>query len=172
MGDLYWSSIIAARDFELSTKVLSHSNLIRWEVNLGWEPLASGWIKCNVDSACGAYGLMASCGGLLHDSSCQWMTRFNLELGAMDALTLEMRGIVEGLRISWVLGFKRLCLETDSRTALDLINGGGRKDHPLSYLIQEIVELKGRQWDLSLRWCYRECNVVANWLAMEALGRV
>lgn len=38
-GDLYWTSIIAARDFDISKEVLSHSNLIRREINLGWEPL-------------------------------------------------------------------------------------------------------------------------------------
>lgn len=149
--------------------MLSHSNLIRREAILGWEPLDIGWIKCNVDGARGEDGSTTSCGGLLRDSRGSWMTSFNRELDAIDILTSEMCGIIEGLKFSWAMGFKCVCFETDSRTALALINSGGCENLPLSYLIQQIVEFKGRQWNLRLRWCYRECNEAANWMAKEAL---
>lgn len=60
---------MAACLFEESREVLSHSNLVSREVEIGWVPLAEGWIKCNTDGTSSEDSFAASYGGLLRDSS-------------------------------------------------------------------------------------------------------
>lgn len=43
--ELYWTIIIASREFEDSIKILSMSNLCSREVNFGWVPPGDGWVK-------------------------------------------------------------------------------------------------------------------------------
>lgn len=68
-SDLYWKTILAAREFADSRNVLSFSELVSSEIRIGWEKPEAEWVKCNVDSASGDNGLEAGCGGLLRDSN-------------------------------------------------------------------------------------------------------
>lgn len=101
----------------------------------------------------------------------QWITSFNLNLVTSDALSSELRNIAEGMKLAWDKGFRRVILETDSKRALDLINSGGTKGNLLEHLVKVIVSLRSRNWDISLKWCFRECNGTAHWLAGDALGK-
>lgn len=76
-GDVYWRTIIAARDFESSKEALGFSESISKEIRIGWEKPKAEWVKCNVDGACGEDGLMAGCGGLIRDS--KWSLDIRLQ---------------------------------------------------------------------------------------------
>lgn len=79
VGDLYWAIIIAAKEFEESRGVLKFLNLSCREVEIGWVSPEVGWVKLNVDEACRNDGKIAGCGGLIHDSSGNWVIGFNMK---------------------------------------------------------------------------------------------
>lgn len=44
-------------------------------------------------------------------------------------------------------------------------------NHPLAHRSKQINDLRRGEWELKLRWCYRESNFAAHNLAAAALGQ-
>ncbi|CAN1305798.1 hypothetical protein LINPERPRIM_LOCUS26615, partial [Linum perenne] len=74
-------------------------------------------------------------------------------------------GIIEGLKLAWNLGIKKLRVQTDSRTTLSLLCNEGHVDHQHSSLVLNFRELGSRFWDLQLSHVYHEANYAADYLA-------
>lgn len=104
--DVFWSIILATKEYEDSMSVLEFSNSFYREVNVCWLPPAEGWIKCNVDGACRDDGIAAGCGGVFRDSLGRWISGFSMNLRVMDALSSEVWGILTGLKIAWEKEFR------------------------------------------------------------------
>lgn len=47
--NLYWSIIVAAREFETSMDILSYSDRVCRELHIGWKAPVENWLKCNVE---------------------------------------------------------------------------------------------------------------------------
>lgn len=167
-SNTFWSIILAARDFEESMGALAFSNSICREITIYWKPPEIGWIKGNVDGANREEGRAASC-GVFRNSTGRWVAGFSRGLGSMDKFLAELWGIFTGIQLAWTKGFRRVCFEFDSRASVNLIANGCVVGHPLSQLISSINELRSKDWTVELRWCYRESNGAANWLASSAL---
>ncbi|CAN0824718.1 Putative ribonuclease H protein At1g65750 [Linum grandiflorum] len=67
-----------------------------------------------------------------------------MNLGCCSITRAEMRGIVEGLKLAWSLGIRRIRVQSDSATAIAILLNGSSLDH------QHI---------------YREANCAADYLA-------
>lgn len=67
IANLYWSIIVATKEFEGSRAILNFSSLVNREIHVVWTLPDSGWTKCNVDSACRRDGGTAGCGGVYRD---------------------------------------------------------------------------------------------------------
>lgn len=105
VANLYWTIIAASKDFEDSMVLLNFSSLTTRETRIKWIPPDPGWMKCNVDGACRRDGSEAGCGGVLRDSSGNWIFGFLLNLGGMDNLSAKLWGIWQGLVLIWERGF-------------------------------------------------------------------
>lgn len=64
IANLYWSILVASKDFENNREVLNFSNLAYKEICVGWTPPYPGWLKCNVDGTSGMDGYATGCGEL------------------------------------------------------------------------------------------------------------
>lgn len=113
---------------------------------IGWEFPKEDWVKCNSDGACMEGGNRTGCGGVLRDSAEVW-------------------GIITGLELAWARGFKKVWMESDSLTAVNLIKKGCSKLRHYHGLVDYIGELCRRNWDVFVSHHHREGNRVADALA-------
>lgn len=95
-----------------------------------------------------------------------------MALGPMDGLSAEVWSIAAGLKLAWDKGHRRICIASDSKSAIELITKSCRKDHPLWLWVHQIQELLRRNWETTVEYTFREGNRVANWLAMAARDSV
>lgn len=168
LARLYWSIIIAAREFENSSEVLKFSGMSRSINHVVWQPPGNGWLKCNVDgvSKCGGHG--AGCGDVIKDSTGNWIMGFALRLDDMGSLSAKLWSILKGLELAWERKYRQLVVESDAREAIDLIKRSRETSHPLDSLIRKTRHLVNREWEVVLSHTYREGNKVANHLALSA----
>ncbi|KAL8143992.1 hypothetical protein V2J09_017024 [Rumex salicifolius] len=135
----------------------------RREVQISWCPPALGWVRLNTDGA--VRDGRAAAGGVIRDSSGTWLGGFTRSIGICSVPAAELWGILSGLTLAWDLGFRKVCVDTDSLLAFRLINKPVDGAHPLSSLLTLVKDSIGRRWDVRLRHCYREGNRVADDLA-------
>ncbi|KAJ7961985.1 Ribonuclease H [Quillaja saponaria] len=119
-------------------------------------------VKINCDGAAKSQGCLTSCGVLIRGDDGEWLGGFAANLGMGSNVSAELYGIFRGLYLAWDLGFKSIILETDSLTAVELLNSECSQFHPLLHLIQGCQDLINRSWKVKLQHIYRECNFAAN----------
>ena len=92
------------------------SQVIRWQ----FPP--DPFIKLNADgSALGNPGL-ARAGGLLRNSSGDWLSSFSLHLDISLNNMAELAAVCQGLILAWDMGFRFIHLELDSMTVVTWLN--------------------------------------------------
>ena len=74
------------------------------------------------------------------------------------------------MEMAWSSGERRVILETDSKAALDLIQGAGQ-DSPFHNLICQIRNYGNRDWECRLQHIWREGNKCADWLAKTSVNK-
>ncbi|XP_061358756.1 uncharacterized protein LOC133302948 [Gastrolobium bilobum] len=87
----------------LADRLLVTASIIprsRTECLISWKFPLSGWIKVNTDSSCSPDGERSSCGGVLRDSSGNWLVGFRKFTGHGNALLAELKGILLGLEVA------------------------------------------------------------------------
>ncbi|KAK2662858.1 hypothetical protein Ddye_001432 [Dipteronia dyeriana] len=80
-------------------------------------------------------------------------------------LCFELWGILEGLKIIWKAGFKKVIIESDSQAAVDLLSNNSSMNHPLFSIIQACKALINNEWSCNIQHVYRESNRVVDCLA-------
>lgn len=137
------------------------------ETFIGWTFPENGWFKCNVDGACKNNGMATGCSGVILDSSGHWIVGFVRGLGMGSVLNAELWGILLGLQIAWNHGIRKIWIESDSLTSINLIKNGFPSSHLYYNLVQNIMELCSRSWQARVSHTHREGNRVADSLANE-----
>ena len=134
--------------------------LIRW--NVPPDPN----IKLNTDgSVIGNLGL-AGAGGLLRDSSGEWISSFSLHLGLASNNMAELAAVRQGLAIAWALGFIFIQLELDSTIVLTrLTEKNATYPANMRPLICDCRNLMDREWEVQVLHTYHEANAIADALA-------
>ncbi|XP_027171418.1 uncharacterized protein LOC113770981 [Coffea eugenioides] len=87
-----------------------------------------------MDGAANRTSGRAGAEGTLRDSWGKWKAGFKVNLRLTNNMTAKLWGIPKWLEMAWNSGERRVILETDSKAALDLIQGAG-SESPLSNLI-------------------------------------
>ncbi|CAI0410339.1 unnamed protein product [Linum tenue] len=109
----------------------------------------------------------AAAGGLLRDHLGRCSDAFVANLGSCSITRAELRGALEGLRIAWRRGFKKIQLNLDSSTAINIIKNWADNDHNHGLIAQQIGELLSRRWEVNVCHIYREANFAADFLASK-----
>ncbi|CAN1162008.1 Putative ribonuclease H protein At1g65750, partial [Linum perenne] len=102
--------------------------------------------------------------GLLRDDGGRFIRAFTANIGDCSITRAELSAIVQGLRMAWSIGIRKIVVQSDSRAAISLFNGAAT-DHQHAILISEFLELKARSWVIRIEHVYREANCGADYLA-------
>ncbi|CAN1156272.1 hypothetical protein LINPERHAP1_LOCUS8824 [Linum perenne] len=65
-----------------------------------------------------------------------------MNLGACSITRAEMRGAIEGLKIAWEAGFRKIILQMDSMAAISLLSNGDETRHQDGMETAEFQELR------------------------------
>ncbi|KAJ1380964.1 Ribonuclease H domain [Sesbania bispinosa] len=127
-----------------------------------------GWIKFNVDGLVKSASRNAGCGGVIRDHRGNWVGCFSFNIGSSSVLMAELRGITTALHIAWEMGYSKVWIESDSLTAVELISKGVICNHPYAYILSQIACWRNKPWQPVFSHTVRECNSVADFLAIKA----
>ncbi|CAN1129006.1 Putative ribonuclease H protein At1g65750 [Linum perenne] len=62
------------------------------------------------------------CGTFVRDSGGNFVSSFTMNLGSCSITRAELRGIIEGMNLAWEKGIHKLCIQTDSRAAVNILS--------------------------------------------------
>ncbi|CAN1345093.1 Putative ribonuclease H protein At1g65750 [Linum perenne] len=82
----------------------------------------------------------------------------------------ELRGIIEGMKLAWNSGIRKLRIQSDSRAAVELLSNLGCSNNQHASLIDQFLELSRRDWQVSIHHVYREANYATDCLANQGQG--
>ena len=106
-----------------------------------WKPPPEAWIKINTDGACVDGGARIAYGGVIRDHKGYWIRGVVGVERLGSVLSAELKGVFQGLKLARQLGYKKVCLESDSENALTLVENGCSFQHDQNLLVKEITEL-------------------------------
>ncbi|CAL2228836.1 unnamed protein product [Prunus armeniaca] len=150
--------------FKASHVLSKHNHDV--EVDLKWEPPISGQFKLNVDGSRRNGSGHIGAGGVIRNSSGDWIRGFAVNLGKGQILEAEIWGLFFGLKLAVDKEINNLVVEMDSALAVQLIQKPGLTDvHPLAALVASCWELMHKINYCSVYHVYREKNSVAYCLA-------
>lgn len=132
---------------------------------IGWTPPPIGSWKLNCDGSVRRNGREAGCGGILRDSSGNFVFGFTSKLQSCSVVEAELWGIFHGTSIACSRGFNNLIVETDSFEAAQLLLNNGVGNALGSNVALDI--LKVGDGSLNCEWVAidRDMNAAADTLA-------
>ncbi|CAN1153736.1 Putative ribonuclease H protein At1g65750, partial [Linum perenne] len=77
----------------------------------------------------------------------------------------ELRAIVEGMKLAWNKGIRKLRVQTDLKAAVAMLSKPDNVNNQHASLIEQFFELSSRDWQVSIHHIYREANCAADHLA-------
>lgn len=86
----------------------------------------------------------------------EWIYGFSGSCGWTTNLNAELLTICYALRTAWQGGHLSVILESDSKSALEMINEGVSPFHPHAPLINHIRSLINRDWNVILQHTLHE----------------
>ncbi|CAN0906730.1 Putative ribonuclease H protein At1g65750 [Linum grandiflorum] len=160
----YWVALIRS---SWKTGQLGREALIldRQTQMIGWRPGDEGWFTLSTDGSLRSHQRDAAAGGLIRDDKGSFVKAFTMNMSCCSITRAEMRGIVEGLKLAWSLGIRKVRVQSDSATAIAILSKGSALDHQHAILVMQYQELCRRQWEVTLYHIYREANCGADYLA-------
>ncbi|KAH9666673.1 reverse transcriptase domain-containing protein [Citrus sinensis] len=106
-------------------------------------------------------------GGLIRDATGRWHGGFCMNIGICSVTIAELWGLYQGLILAWQMGIRLLVVEIDSLCVTQLLN---RKSLNATLpLVNDILGLLSRDWQVSVHHVYREANFAADFMASHAL---
>ena len=115
--------------------------LPRVEKLIKWIAPLDGWIKLNVDGASRPNSGKAGGGGVLRNQTSHWISGFIANFGICSSVKAELLALLQGLRMAWSRGVKKLLIEIDSMIVLNKIQFPARPHHPHFFIIKECQDL-------------------------------
>ena len=119
-----WESGFIATDIKARTQEILrcihqplHGNQQRVETMIRWKALIWPCVSLNTDGAMKGSGY-AGAGGLIRDSNGNWLMGFTVNLGMCSVLSVELWGLLHGLRVAWDYGFRHLQVGVDNKSVV------------------------------------------------------
>ncbi|CAN1776257.1 Putative ribonuclease H protein At1g65750 [Linum perenne] len=132
---------------------------------IGWRPADEGWFTLNSDGSLYLQNNRAAAGGLIRDCGGNYVSSYAINLGSCSIMRAELRGIIEGMKIAWDKGIRRLCIQTDSQAAVLLLTSNDNRPHRHMSLVEQFLDWRNRDWEVTIQHVYREANNAADYLA-------
>ncbi|KAG4920128.1 hypothetical protein JHK82_049082 [Glycine max] len=133
-----------------------------------WKPPAAGHFVLNCDASVAQFGSLAGYGGLIRDFAGSLLCSFQAKRGGGSVLYAELRAILLGLKFAWS-AFRLIRVDSDSREAINLLDGRCDLGHPQHQLVEEIHRFSGQYENEVWNHVVREANSVVDEMAKQAL---
>ncbi|CAN1122078.1 Putative ribonuclease H protein At1g65750 [Linum perenne] len=130
-----------------------------------WRPADEEWFTLNSDGSLYTQDNRADAGGIIRDCRGNFVSSFAINLGSCSIMRAELRGIIEGMNLAWEKGIRKLCIQTDSRAAVDVLSCVENRLNRHTSLVQQFQDLKSRDWVVQIQHIYREANFAADYMA-------
>ncbi|CAN1166013.1 Putative ribonuclease H protein At1g65750 [Linum perenne] len=137
----------------------------RIDTHIGWKAGPSDCITINTGDSVLQPLSRAAAGGILRTSLGRPVSTFAANLGRCSIIRVELRAAEMGLMIAWDMDFKKVHLQLDSMAAVTAILGDQEEDSRHGRTLESILELRSRNWDVTISHTFREDNRVADLLA-------
>ncbi|CAN0871969.1 Putative ribonuclease H protein At1g65750 [Linum grandiflorum] len=105
--------------------------MIRWRSN------DEGWFTLSTDGSLRSPQRDATAGGVVCDDRGSFVKTFTMNLSCCSITRPEMRGIVEGRKLAWSLGIRKIRVQSDSATAIAILSKGSSLDHQHVILVMQ-----------------------------------
>ncbi|KAL4317675.1 hypothetical protein AHAS_Ahas15G0408800 [Arachis hypogaea] len=115
---------------------------MKQEIHIRWVPPPKGWVKLNTDGSLQGNTRCAGCGGLVRNEDERWVAGFTCRIGSCTASTAELWSVMEGLKLAWAMGMKRIIVECDSTAVVKLLNSERNMKKHLNSPVRRIVALE------------------------------
>ena len=103
------------------------------------------------------------------DSQGHWLMGSAHNIGRCSSLQAELWALLDGLQLAWSKGFRFIKVEVDCLLVLKLIQREENSASAHSSLINQILLLMEKDWDIDVKHVFREGNKCADFLASYAL---
>ncbi|CAN1161707.1 Putative ribonuclease H protein At1g65750 [Linum perenne] len=132
---------------------------------IGWRLGDEGWYTLNTDGSLIPTTSSAAAGGVIRDDQGRFVLAFSSNLGSCSIVRAEIWAILEGMVLAWDKGIRKLRIQTDSVSAVQLLTDMRGLLHKHSNLVNLFQDYKSRPWEVSIEHIFREANNAADFLA-------
>ncbi|KAH1098539.1 hypothetical protein J1N35_015460 [Gossypium stocksii] len=81
-----------------------------FSLSSSWRPPSDRWIKVNSDGSVDLEAGISAIGGVLRDAHGKWILGFIRKTGSAIVFQVETGALLEGIRIAWEKGFRRVII--------------------------------------------------------------
>ncbi|CAN1779642.1 Putative ribonuclease H protein At1g65750 [Linum perenne] len=135
-------------------------------IQVAWKAGPQGWLTVNSDGSVLGNHSKAAAGGLLRNEEGKCLQAFAINLGVCSITRAEIRGALEGLRLAWLTGFKKVEVQMDSLAAIAiLLDMSPVINHQHAVEVYQFRDWVSKDWEIKLKHVYREGNQAADYLA-------
>ncbi|CAN1135624.1 Putative ribonuclease H protein At1g65750 [Linum perenne] len=112
----------------------------------------------------------AAAGGVLRDWQGRTIDAFASNLGSCSITRAEITGVIVGMERAWHWGIRNLEVQTDSRSAVTILEQTSQLDHQHAALVLQYRRLMERNWLVTITHIFREANHLADALVNKGHG--
>ncbi|KAK5839190.1 hypothetical protein PVK06_007960 [Gossypium arboreum] len=134
------------------------------------ELTSKDWIYLNAVGAVSRTSGRAAAGGVIWDSTGNWIMGYNRFIGNCSIFDAELWGILDGLKLIQWRGHDNVIIHSDSLEVVKAIHENDSKK-PTSALLRRIHQILSQERQWIIRHIPREENKSVDYLAKIALGR-
>ncbi|CAN1821557.1 Putative ribonuclease H protein At1g65750, partial [Linum perenne] len=86
-----------------------------------YRPEDEVWFTLNSDGSLYAQDRRVATCGIIRDCEGKLISSYAVNLGSCSIMRAELRGILDGMRVVWDKGIRKLCIQTDSRAVVAML---------------------------------------------------
>ncbi|CAN1835860.1 Putative ribonuclease H protein At1g65750 [Linum perenne] len=106
---------------------------------IGWRRAEEDWFSLNSDGSLTRNPDKSVAGGVIRDANGRFVVAFAANLGVCSIMRAELRGIIEGMRLAWSMGIRKLRIQTDSKAAVEMLSKFNTQNNQHASLIEQFV---------------------------------
>ncbi|XP_016702055.1 uncharacterized protein [Gossypium hirsutum] len=115
--------------------------------------------------------LKVAVAGVMRGPSRGWLVGFRMITSMSDIFNIEVKAVLEGLKLAWDRGFRQIEVESDNSFLINVL----QNDLAVVSSIDEIrliLDWYSKDWQVKFRYIQRDSNKVVDQLAKMDRGRV
>ncbi|CAN1177207.1 Putative ribonuclease H protein At1g65750 [Linum perenne] len=141
---------------------------------IAWRPGDGGWSTLNTDGSRICSTGATSIGGLIRNDKGEFVRAFCANIGNCSITRAELKAIVEGLKLAWSLGLRKVDVQTDSSAAISILQKGIVTQHQHVYreanCAADHLAKFGHSCNVGMYFFNFPDSSLAHWLRYDLIG--